>query len=119
LFTSLRGILYRVPNLDTAKQWYQKVLGKPPIFDSPMVVVFTIGDVLLNLTPAEGTSPTREPQAIAYWGVQDIEAAHRQLLEAGATAPWRDLHHGPQIAGGDPGGSVWQHVRHHQQAVNG
>ena len=86
MFTSLRGILYRVPNLDTAKQWYQKVLGKPPIFDSPIVVVFTIGDVLLNLTPAEGTSPTREPQAIAYWGVQDIEAAHRQLLEAGATA---------------------------------
>ena len=41
---------------------------------------------MLNLTPAEGTAPTREPQAIAYWGVEDIEAAHRQLLEAGATA---------------------------------
>jgi methyltransferase (TIGR00027 family) len=86
LFTSLRAVVYRVANLDPAKRWYQEVLGKPPVFDSPIVVVFTIGDVMLNLTAAEGTAPTREPQAIAYWGVEDIETAHRQLLEAGATA---------------------------------
>lgn len=86
MFTSLRAILYRVPHLHPAKQWYQKVLGKPPVFDSPIVVIFSVGDVTLNLTPAEGTAPIREPQAIAYWGVEDIEAAHRQLLEAGATA---------------------------------
>lgn len=86
MFTSLRAIVYQVPNLDLAKQWYQKVLGKPPVFDSPIVVIFTIGDVMLNLTAADGTAPTREPQAIAYWGVEDIDAAHRQLLEAGATA---------------------------------
>lgn len=86
LFTSLRSILYRVPHLDLAKQWYQKILGRPPVYDSPVVVVFAIGDVMLNLAPEEGTAPTREPQAVAYWTVDDIDAAHRQLLEVGATA---------------------------------
>ena len=86
MFTSLRSILYRVPHLDLAKQWYQKILGRPPVYDSPVVVVFAIGDVMLNLAPEEGTAPTREPQAVAYWTVDDIDAAHRQLLEVGATA---------------------------------
>ena len=51
-----------------------------------VVVVFAIGDVMLNLAPEEGTAPTREPQAVADWTVDDIDAAHRQLLEVGATA---------------------------------
>jgi methyltransferase (TIGR00027 family) len=62
VFTGLGAIVYRVANLEAAKQWYQKVLGKPPVFDSPIVVVFMIGDVMLNLTPAEGSAPAREPQ---------------------------------------------------------
>lgn len=86
MFTSLRAVVYRVPSLDAAKQWYQKVLGKPPVFDSPILVIFAVGDVMLNLTPAQGSAPSGEPQAIAYWGVEDIETAREQLLETGATA---------------------------------
>lgn len=86
MLTSLRAIVYRVPDLDRARQWYQNVVGKPPVLDSPIVVIFAVGDVMLNLTPADGTEPACGPQAIAYWGVEDIEAAHRELIGAGAAA---------------------------------
>lgn len=86
MFTGLRAIVYRVADLDRARQWYQKVIGKAPAFDSPIVVMFAIGDATLNLVPADGAAPAAEPQAIAYWGVEDIDAAHRELIAAGATA---------------------------------
>jgi len=86
MLTGLRGIVYRVPDLDRATQWYQMVVGKPPVFSSPIVVMFAVGDVMLDLTPADRAAPACEPQAIAYWGVEDIEAAYRELIGAGATA---------------------------------
>ncbi len=86
LFTSLRAVAYRVSDLGRAKQWYQQVLGKPPLHDSPVAAMFPVGDVMLNLVAAGDTAPTGAPQSVAYWGVEDIDAAHRKLIEAGATA---------------------------------
>jgi methyltransferase (TIGR00027 family) len=86
MFTSLRAVVYRVPDLEAAKQWYGKILGKAPVFDSPIVVVFAVGDATINLTPAGANAPRGTPQAVAYWGVEDIEKARRELVEAGAKA---------------------------------
>jgi methyltransferase (TIGR00027 family) len=86
LLTGLRAIVYRVPDLDRAKLWYQKAVGKPPVYDSPIAVIFAVGDVMLNLAPADEAAPTGAPQAVAYWDVEDIEDAHRKLIEAGAAA---------------------------------
>jgi methyltransferase (TIGR00027 family) len=41
---------------------------------------------MLNLVPADETTPTGVPQAVAYWDVEDIDDAHRKLIEAGAAA---------------------------------
>ena len=84
LLASLHGIVYRVPDLDCARQWYQNIIGKPPVFESPFVVIFAVGDVVLNLVPADATGS--EPQQVVYWSVEDVDAAHQQLLAAGATA---------------------------------
>lgn len=81
MLDGLRAIVYRVPDLDRAKQWYQKVVGKPPVFDSSIVVIFAVGDGMLNLTPADETAPTYAPQAVAYWDVDDIGAAHQALID--------------------------------------
>lgn len=87
MFSSLRSIVYRVPDLAAANDWYERVLGKAPVFDSPIAVTFAVGETLLSLTPAGSGAPAAGmPNVIAYWGVEDIEEAHKALLELGATA---------------------------------
>ena len=86
MLTSLKAVAYRVSDLNQAKQWYQQLLGKEPAFDSPLAVAFAVGDSVLSLLPAGDTAAGRGPSTIPYWGVEDIEAAQRRLLEAGATA---------------------------------
>ncbi len=85
--------------------WYSRVLGRPPLFDSPMATVFSVGDCTLALRPGPpvggSSSPRRGNEArgpsqggadsaegtsggVVFWQVDDIDAAYRQLLEAGA-----------------------------------
>ncbi|MGO9097869.1 MAG: SAM-dependent methyltransferase [Bryobacteraceae bacterium] len=79
MLNSVKGVTYRVADLERAKQWYRQVLGQEPRLDSPMAVVFAAGDCLLTLLPSG------DEGGVAYWEVDDIEVAWRRLLEAGAT----------------------------------
>ena len=86
MFKSLKRVTYQVPDMDQARQWYCTVLEKEPALDSPFYVMFVIGDAVLTLVPAGNGSSQGDERVVAYWGVEDIEAVYRRLLELGATA---------------------------------
>jgi methyltransferase (TIGR00027 family) len=87
---SVKAVAYRVPDLERARRWYGEILGKAPIFDSPIAVMFAVGDSVLSLAPAAEAPPLNDLQPVVYWDVDDIEAALRRLLDAGA-APRSDI----------------------------
>jgi predicted enzyme related to lactoylglutathione lyase len=84
MLKGLRTAIYHVGDLDRAKGWYGEVLGKEPYFDEPFYVGFDVGGFELGLQPDEGGAPRSSTGVVAYWGVEDAEAALARLLELGA-----------------------------------
>ena len=80
----LRTVIYRVEDLGRAKGWYAEVLDKEPYFDEPFYVGFDVGGFELGLLPEEGGATRSGTGVIAYWGVDDADAALARLLELGA-----------------------------------
>ncbi|RME27369.1 MAG: hypothetical protein D6798_04740 [Deltaproteobacteria bacterium] len=74
-----------VPDLAAARDWYTRVLGRPPDFDQPFYVGFDLGGYELGLVPAEGDDQPGCTGATAFWRVVDADAAVAALLAAGAT----------------------------------
>ena len=89
MFKSPGRIIYGVSDLEKAKQWYRQVLGKEPVFDSPVGVAFPVGTSVLGLAPRAPSSSGKDG-AIVYWAVDDAVLSHRRLCELGAT-PHTDL----------------------------
>jgi methyltransferase (TIGR00027 family) len=84
MFQSLKSIVYRVSDLQQAKQWYREILNAEPAMDSPFIVSFRIGDSKLTLT--QHPNPvSNSDTVVAYWGVDDVDSAYRRLLQLGAT----------------------------------
>jgi len=79
----LRTAIYHVEDLARAKEWYTDVLETQPYFDEPFYVGFDIGGFELGLQP-EGSTSRSNTGVVAYWGVDDAEAALTRLLELGA-----------------------------------
>jgi predicted enzyme related to lactoylglutathione lyase len=79
MFLGLRTAIYPAPDLAASKAWYAALLGIEPYFDEPFYVGFEAGGYELGLNPDATAAET-------YWGVEDIDAAHARLLEAGAKA---------------------------------
>src|SRR5262245_30992227 len=82
--TILRGVttvVYQAADLDAAVEWYSKALETEPYFvRKPRYVEFRIGDFQheLGILAAEtGAAPSG---VIAYWAVDDVEAAYQRLL---------------------------------------
>ncbi|MFO1407938.1 MAG: VOC family protein [Steroidobacteraceae bacterium] len=78
MLLGLRTAIYPVPDLNSAKDWYERLLGFPPYFDEPFYVGFSVGGFELGLVP-DGTPGTDGPQRL--WGVQDASFAIARLLE--------------------------------------
>lgn len=87
----LRTLIYMVPDLKAAKEWYTATLGIEPYFDEPFYVGFNVGGYELGLHPSKGSTASAE----TYWGVDDVQAAYKTLLANGATA-----HEEPSDVGG-------------------
>jgi predicted enzyme related to lactoylglutathione lyase len=85
MFNGLRTVIYHVGDLDRAKEWYGVVLGIRPYFDEPFYVGFDVGGFELGLQPDEPGAPRASTGVVAYWGVDDADAAFGRLLELGAT----------------------------------
>lgn len=83
MFLGLRTVIYHAPDLAKAKAWYTAAFGVTPYFDESFYVGFEIGGYELGLDP-DVSSVRVGSDAVAYWGVPDIERAHAHLLERGA-----------------------------------
>lgn len=89
MILGLRTAIYRVDDLQAAKEWYAKVLGIEPYFDEPFYVGFNVGGYELGLNP-DTSKVTKGSGSYAYWGVEDARAEYRRLLELGA-APHEEV----------------------------
>jgi predicted enzyme related to lactoylglutathione lyase len=81
MILGLRTAIYPVADLLEAKQWYAKVLERPPYFDEPFYVGFSVGGFELGLIP-DGEPGVAGPQPL--WGVNDIAAVFARLVAWGA-----------------------------------
>jgi predicted enzyme related to lactoylglutathione lyase len=76
-------VIYHAPDLAAAKAWYVAAFGVTPYFDEPFDVGFEIGGFELGLDPdASGVKVGNN--AVAYWGVADIDSAYGRLIDCGA-----------------------------------
>ncbi len=96
MFLGLRTVIYHAPDLAKAKAWYTAAFGVAPYFDEPFYVGFEVGGYELGLDPSVDHVQVGN-NAVAYWGVPDIEAAWRHLIDQGAT---------PRAAVKDVGGDI-------------
>lgn len=84
MIKGLRTTIYRTMDLDRSKEWYASILDRLPYFDEPFYVGFDVDGYELGLQPLEPGSPRPEGGAIAYWGVDDADAALGRMLGLGA-----------------------------------
>lgn len=91
----LRTLIYKVPDLAKAKEWYTQAFQTKPYFDEPFYVGFDIGGYELGLDP-DNTGVTKGDTAVTYWGVEDIKKEFARLIQLGAIA-----HSKPTNVGGD------------------
>jgi predicted enzyme related to lactoylglutathione lyase len=109
MLLGLRTVVYRVPDLTQAKEWYGSVFGISPYFDEPFYVGFNVGGYELGLDPDPTEGKSGPGGSTAYWGVQDLDAVVAAIRERGV-----EVLTGPQEVGGgikvatvaDPFGNV-------------
>lgn len=82
MFLGLRTVIYHAPDIAAAKSWYAAAFGVAPYFDQPFYVGFQVGGFELGLDP-DVSGVKVGNNAVAYWGVADIDAAYRHLLQLG------------------------------------
>lgn len=104
----LGTVIYRVPDLSRAKAWYSAAFQQTPYFDQPFYVGFNIAGYELGLDPDQSTGQSGAGGGVAYWRVDDIDAAVRHFVSTGATlvAAVRDVGDGIRVAAvSDPFGN--------------
>ena len=86
----LRTVIYHVSDMKKAKNWYSSAFKKCPYFDESFYIGFEIGGYELGLYPEKTPNQNKSANVEAYWGVEDINAAHKRFQELGGrehTAP--------------------------------
>jgi len=105
----LRTVIYHVPDLQRAKQWYSAAFGVEPYFDEPYYVGFNIGGFELGLDPDPKGGKPGPGGTVAYWGVASADKAVAHFVKAGANlkSPVRDVGEGIRVATvADPFGNL-------------
>lgn len=82
MLQKLRTVIYKVADLQKAKEWYTALAGAEPYFDEPFYVGFNIGGCELGLDP-DMENTTQGNQSTAYWAVADIQKAVEKTLSLG------------------------------------
>ena len=110
--TAIKGlgtVIYHVPDLERAKAWYAKAFGQQPYFDQPFYVGFEIGGYELGLNPDMSEGRAGAGGTVAYWRIDDINAAVKQFATAGAAvvSAAKDVGDGIKVATvADPFGNL-------------
>ena len=82
--TRLGQIAVPVHDVGRATAFYRDVLGLPFLFAAGQLAFFDCGGVRLMLDKPE-KAEFDHPSSILYFAVGDIQAAHRQLVDAGVS----------------------------------
>ena len=100
MIKGLATVIYYVPDLARAKDWYAQAFGQQPYFDEPFYVGFNIGGYELGLHPSDASNPPGAGGSIAYWRVPEIDAAVEHFLASGAAShsPAQDVGEGIKVA---------------------
>lgn len=81
----LRTVIYKVPDLEQAKNWYSITFGTEPYFDQPFYVGFNIGGFELGLDPDGYRENQNNVNVVAYWGTEHIQETFDRFIQLGAT----------------------------------
>ena len=100
MIKGVRTIIYHVPDIEKATQWYSEILGIEPYFKEPYYVGFNVGGFELGLDP-DMKGITVGGNQIAYWGVENADAALKYLLDHGAKE-----HSAVKVVGDGPKGAL-------------
>ena len=92
----LRTAIYKVSDLQKAKEWYTKIFNTKPYFDEPFYIGYNIGGYELGLQPEETPVTVKNESVLVYWGVNNVNQEYKRLIELGATN-----HEEPQNVGGE------------------
>ncbi len=100
MLLGLRTVVFKVSDLEKAKNWYSQVLGINPYFDQPFYVGYQVGGFELGLDPS---SENRRPGlggSTAYWGVDDLAASLAKLEAQGINplVPLQEVGEGIKVA---------------------
>ncbi len=118
MFRGLTTITYSAEDVEAAAAWYAEVLGVEPYFRKDFggalaYVEFRLGDYSheLGILDRRYAGPSPQPQGgvVAYWAVDDVNAAYERLLEKGATTHLAVTEQGPGFVTAsvyDPFGNV-------------
>jgi predicted enzyme related to lactoylglutathione lyase len=79
-----RTVVYSVPDLARAKDWYTEALGVKPYFDEAYYVGFNVGGYELGLNPKGTVAQPVGSGVRVFWGVDNIDEELDRLLEIGA-----------------------------------
>ena len=105
----LRTVIYHVPDLKRAKEWYSTAFGIEPYFDEPYYVGFNIGGFELGLDPDIQDVKPGTGGTVAFWGVANADKAVQHFTTAGARlkTPVQDVGEGIRVATvADPFGNL-------------
>lgn len=108
----LRTFKLEANDLDAAKRFYERALGKAPYFDQPFYVGFDVDGFEIGITPAE--SPPGAGQTTTYLATHDVDAELTRWIELGATGHEAATDVGDGIRVGavrDPFGNVVGFIR--------
>ncbi len=83
MFKKLRTVIYYVPDLQAAKEWYSNLTGVQPYYDEPFYVGFDFNGCELGLHPLD-ESITIGNQTVSHWAVDNIENCVTKLVAEGA-----------------------------------
>lgn len=99
-FLGLRTVIYFVPDIEKAKQWYTEAFSTAPYFDTPFYVGYNVGGYELGLHPGDKNETGKTGNTITYWGVNDVQASYERLLllGAGSFEPAQDVGEGIIVA---------------------
>jgi lactoylglutathione lyase len=95
-FLGLRTTIYRVSDINAAKNWYTKVFETEPYFDEPFYVGFNIAGYELGLQPEQEPITTKAESVLTYWGVANVESNYSRMISLGAFT-----HEAPANVGGE------------------
>lgn len=85
MLKELKRVVYQVEDVAAAREWYVRMLGSEPVFDSPAASVFQVSQNSLSLARAEGVRNGGDRLTV-YWEVDDVDSAFARLVELGARA---------------------------------